>query len=102
MASCPVCGRSEGGQMQSHHLLPRTYRTRTRSVHDRENQVRIHKVCHQKIHATFSERELFQFYHTTERIVDHEEMQTFIKWIRKKPVDFYSKNNDTSSRKRKR
>lgn len=102
MTSCPICGRDKGGEMQSHHLLPRTFRTRTTSVHDKENRVDIHKVCHQKIHATFSEQELFQYYHTVERIREHDEMQKFIKWVRKKPADFYNKNNETQSRKRKR
>jgi len=99
---CPICGREAGGQMQSHHLLPRTFRNRTSDVHLGENRVDIHKMCHQKIHATFSEHELFSFYHTTDRIIEHPEMKKFVSWMKKKPLDFYSKNNDTSSRKRKR
>jgi hypothetical protein len=59
-------------------------------------------MCHQKIHATFSERELQHYYHTPERIREHSEMQRFIAWIRKKPLNFYDKNDDTASRKRQR
>jgi len=99
---CPICGRDEGGEMQIHHLLPRTYRTRTSDVHEKDNKVIIHKMCHQKIHATFAEHELFTYYHTIDTIINNPEMAKFIRWIRKKPVDFYSKNNDTADRKRKR
>lgn len=62
----------------------------------------IHKMCHQKIHATFSERELQKTYHTFEAMLQHEEIQKFVKWIAKKAVDYYDKNNDTSARKGKR
>ena len=59
-------------------------------------------MCHQKIHATFSEMELFAVYNTPESIIAHDEMSKFIKWIKKKPVTFYSKNDESASRKRKR
>lgn len=99
---CPICGREFGGPMEDHHLKPRTFRTRTKEVHDKDNLIRIHRMCHQKIHATFSENDLLSYYHTTERLVEHEEMQKFIKWVAKKPPEWYDKNDDTKSRKRKR
>lgn len=85
-----------------HHLKPVTFRTRTKEVHERDNQILIHKACHQKIHATFSEKELLDFYHTVDRIIEHEEMIKFIKWVGKKPPEFYDKNDDTKDRKKKR
>lgn len=88
--------------MQDHHLLPVTFRTRTKEVHEKDNRVRIHKMCHQKIHATFSEHELYSYYHTPERILEHDEMKKFAKWISKKSPEFYDKNDDTQGRKRKR
>jgi hypothetical protein len=102
MTKCPICNREDGGQMQDHHLKPITYRTRTKEVHQSTNLIRIHAMCHQKIHATFSEKELLDYYHTVDRIINHEEMVKFIKWINKKPPEFYDKNNDTKQRKRKR
>lgn len=59
-------------------------------------------MCHQKIHATFAEGELLIYYNTVENITDHPEMKKFIKWIRKKPPEYYDKNDDTKSRKKKR
>ena len=88
--------------MQDHHLKPVTFKSRTKEVHDPGNFVHIHKVCHQKIHATFSEHDLFQYYHTVERILENEDMVKFINWINKKPVEYYDKNDETKSRKRKR
>lgn len=102
MELCPICKREYGGEMQDHHLKPRTFRSRTKEVHDSDNFVRIHKVCHQKIHATFSEKELFDYYHTVDRLLENEQMQKFVKWIKKKPPEFYDKNDDTKSRKKKR
>ncbi len=92
---CCICGRLlEGGTVEAHHLIPKTFKgTET---------VDIHKICHQKIHATFSERELQHYYHTPERLCEHEEMSKFIKWVAKKDVAFYDKNDDTKSRKKKR
>jgi hypothetical protein len=101
MNKCPICNRNEGGEMQKHHLIPKTYRSRT-EVHHPSNRILIHKICHQKIHSTFAERDLFGYYHTVERILEHDEIQKFIIWIKRKPLDFYSKNNDTVERKRKR
>ena len=99
---CPICNREHGGEMQDHHLKPVTFKTRTKEVYDPNNLVRIHKMCHQKIHATFSEDELLRYYHTPERILEHEEMKKFVKWVSKKPAEFYDKNDDTQHRKKRR
>lgn len=92
---CPICARDLGEiYIEEHHLIPKTF--------GGKEKVRIHKMCHQKLHATFSEREMEKHYHTVERLVEHEEMQKFIKWVRKQPLDFYDKNDDTEARKRRR
>ena len=88
--------------MQMHHLKPVTFRSRTKEVHESDNQIRIHKMCHQKIHATFPEHDLLNYYHTIERLTEHAEMIKFIKWISNKPTDYYDKNDDTKSRKKRR
>ena len=92
---CPICKRELGEErIEEHHLVPKTF--------GGKEKVSIHKMCHQKIHATFSERELFNHYHTPERIVEHEEIQKFVKWIQKKPIDYYDKNERTKQRRRRR
>lgn len=95
MLVCPLCKRPfSGAHDEEHHLIPRTFKG--------TEKVKLHKMCHQKLHATFSEREMLHHYHTIERLLEHEEIQKFVKWIGKKDPSFYDKNDDTKNRKRKR
>jgi hypothetical protein len=60
-ALCPLCGRPLGlDNIDRHHLVP------------------IHKICHRKIHATLSERELPRSYHTWDALKDHQDIRSFI------------------------
>ena len=95
LLKCGVCGRLLGEKLvEEHHLIPKTFKGR--------HTVPIHKICHQKIHATFTERELYNYYHTFERLAEHTEMEKFIKWVQKYPPEFYSKNKETNVRHGKR
>lgn len=92
---CPLCGREmPEGSSNDHHLIPSTF--------GGKEKITLHKVCHDKLHHTFSEREMEHYYHTVERFLEHEEIQKFVKWVRKQPDDYYSKHKDTKDRKRKR
>lgn len=96
MSICPICGRPFGNPdlVDFHHLIPKTFKGK--------EGVDLHKICHRKIHATFTERELLHHYHTIERILEHEEIQKFVKWVQKKDIDFYNKNDETNVRYGKR
>jgi hypothetical protein len=95
MTTCGICGRELGAVLiEDHHLVPKTFKGKI--------TVPLHKICHQKLHTVFSERELFNYYHTEERIREHSEMQTFIKWVEKKDPAFYIKSKDTKERNGKR
>lgn len=97
MDHCPICGRElidDGKSVDKHHLIPKTFGGKETII--------LHRVCHQKIHATFSERDLSKFYSTAEAILGHEEIQKFVKWVRKKDPTYYSINRDTKERKGKR
>jgi hypothetical protein len=92
---CPVCNRELGDVLiDKHHLIPKTF--------GGKDTFPIHKVCHRKIHATFTERELLNFYNTFERINAHPEIGKFVNWVKNKPIDFYSGSDETSNRKNKR
>lgn len=94
-ALCVICSRQLNEVMvEHHHLIPRTFKGKV--------TIPLHRICHAKIHATFSERELANYYHTPERILESDEIQRFIKWVSNKPTDYYSKNDETKSRKSKR
>jgi hypothetical protein len=91
---CPLCGRSLGEiNIDRHHLVPKTFKGR--------EQFAIHRICHRKIHATFTERELFKTYHTWEALRSHEEIRIFIAWVAKKDPGYYSGTVTSKSRRRK-
>lgn len=92
--TCPLCGRPLANSWNEHHLIPKTFKGK--------DTVRLHKICHSKIHSVFTERELFTYYHTIERILENEHMQKFVKWVSNKDPDFYQKTKDLNDRKRKR
>lgn len=103
MDTCPICGRELilGKTIDEHHLKPKTFGSKN-EVHDPDNKVMMHVICHMKIHHTFSERELLSFYHSIDRIVEHEEIQKFIKWVSKKDPEFVDTHKDTKQRRKRR
>jgi hypothetical protein len=81
---CPLCGRELGSvNIDRHHLVPRKFKG--------TEQFAVHKICHRKIHATLSEKELYRSYHTWEALQAHEEIKTFIEWVAKKEPGFYTR-----------
>ena len=91
---CPICKRALGSVVNEHHFIPK-------SLGGKETTT-LHIICHSKIHRTFTERELFNYYNTPKRVLENGDIQKFIKWISKKPIDYRDKNKDTKDRKRKR
>jgi hypothetical protein len=93
-ALCPLCGRPLGTEnIDRHHLVPRTFKGK--------EQFPIHKICHRKIHATFSERELLRRFHTWEALRSDADMRAFIDWVAHKPPGFYTRTF-TSNKKNSR
>lgn len=92
---CPICSRKMvDGSFNEHHLIPTTFKGK--------EKIELHIICHDKLHHTFSEREMVNHYNTIERIIEHEEIKKFIKWINKKDPAYYSKSKDTKKRKERR
>jgi len=83
-----------GKSVDEHHLIPKAFKGK--------NTITMHRVCHTKLHATFTEREMLHLYHTVENIINHEEIKSFINWIKNKDPEFYTTNKETAGRKRKR
>lgn len=77
-----------------HHLIPKSKRGK--------DVIKIHRICHNKIHSLWTEKELMEYYHTPERIRQHQEMKAFISWLKNKPNDFYVKTKDSTNRRKKR
>lgn len=59
----------------------------------------MHRVCHRKIHATFSERELAADYNTWAALQAHPEIAAFLKWVANKPPVFYDNSRRPARRR---
>lgn len=96
IGDCSICNRPmlKNKFIDEHHLIPKckngTY----------GEKVTIHRVCHEKIHSIWSESELASYYHTPDRILEHPEIQKFVKWLKRKPADFHTKTKMSNRRKR--
>lgn len=92
---CPLCGRQIAEPANKHHLIPVSKggkNTRT---------ILLHKICHDKIHAVFTENELKRQFNTIDQLQQQDEIAIFIKWVRKKEPEFYDKSVKTRSRRKK-
>jgi 5-methylcytosine-specific restriction endonuclease McrA len=80
---CPLCGRPLAEPSNRHHLIPLSKGGKGTDT------LMMHKICHTKIHSVLTETELKNYYYTIERLQGQEELEKFIKWISKKPPEFY-------------
>lgn len=96
IGTCQICGREmiAGNSINEHHLIPKTFKGK--------EKVTLHKVCHSKIHSVFTERELYNHYHTIERLREHPEMEKFIRWVEKKEPEFKARNRSTREKRGRR
>ena len=92
-AFCPLCGRQlePGRSVDEHHLVPRSQGGKTKTL--------IHRICHRKIHATFSERELARDFSTWEALKTHPEIAAFVAWVDGKPPSFYDNSRRPARRR---
>jgi len=90
---CPICERDmwKGPSIDKHHMVPK-------SRGGKETEF-LHKICHRKIHSIWTNKELEKDFNDPEKIKVHPEMQKFIEWVKKKPCDFYDRN-ETHNRKK--
>ena len=90
---CPLCGRELPEKPSKHHLIPRSLKGR--------EIVLLHRVCHRQIHATFTERELFNYYHTIDRLLENDNIRKFVDWVKNKPPDFHVRTKNTIRKRTK-
>lgn len=97
---CPVCERIiPEDHIDRHHLVPKSK--------GGKETVFLHRVCHDQIHATFTDSQLAKKYSTVEAIVEEPAMQKFVAWIKNKPPTYAdsakeSRQTSGSGRGRKR
>ena len=84
---CPLCERPIPPRLESrHHLIPKLKGGKHGPI------AVLHTICHSKIHSLFSEAELARVYPTIEALRQNEEVIKFVRWVRKRPPEFRSKN----------
>ena len=92
---CPLCEREiVAGSADKHHLIPKLKGGKSGPT------VLLHKVCHMKVHATFTEGELARLYNTVDKLLAHPDIQKFVEWVKKKPPDFIESSRMSNRRKR--
>lgn len=97
LALCVICKRELGeDNISKHHLIPKSRGGKNSEL------ITIHNICHQKIHATFTEKELKRTYNTVEKLVGHESIIKFIEWVAKKDPAFYQKNQTANSKPKRK
>ena len=91
--NCPLCSRpmQAGPSVDEHHLVPRSQGGKAKSA--------IHRICHRKIHATLSERELAADYSDWTALQVHPEIAAFVKWVANKPAAFYDNSRRPARRR---
>ena len=90
-APCPLCGRPlpNDKTVDLHHLVPKSQ--------GGVEQFRIHRICHRKIHATFSEKELARSFNTWAALQAHEAIAGFIQWVANKHPSYYDNSRRTKA-----
>ena len=94
---CPICNREmpdDRVYVDEHHLIPKSKGGR--------DKILLHKICHQKIHSLWTEKELSKYYNNVDSIKNDYNMKKFIGWVKNKPPTFLLKTKDSRIRKRKR
>lgn len=81
--NCPLCLRALADPVSKHHLVPLS------QGGTGDKTFLMHKICHSKVHSVFNEKELARTYTSIEKILGHEDIQKFVNWVKKKPLDFY-------------
>jgi 5-methylcytosine-specific restriction endonuclease McrA len=81
-SACWLCGRPFETLMQWHHPVPKSKQGR--------ETVPVHPICHQAIHANFTNTELARIGDDPDTIRAHPAVAKFVVWISSKPPDFHA------------
>ncbi|MGI9242748.1 MAG: HNH endonuclease [Verrucomicrobiales bacterium] len=83
MKICPLCQREIPPELESrHHLTPKLRGGTHGPI------AVLHSTCHSKIHSVFTETELARRYNSIDKVLTNHEIQTFVRWIQRRPIDF--------------
>ena len=91
---CPLCGRPipPEARQSLHHLIPKLKGGRHGPT------VLLHQICHNEIHAVFSETELARSYNTVAALRAHPRIAKFVEWVGARPPTFHSRTSGKGRR----
>ena len=79
---CWLCERPLGAQVERHHPVPKLKGGRT--------VVLLHPICHEAIHARFTNNELARIGMDRARLLTNEGLAQFVNWLAGKAPDFHA------------
>lgn len=94
--SCELCERD--AKLTEHHLIPRARKKQEKEKFGPTAQL-CHD-CHRMIHATYDEKRLGRELNNIPALQAADELQKYLKWIRKQPGDTYFGAAEGKSRRR--
>ena len=100
---CQFCKR-ENISITNHHLIPRISHSKKkirRMNKDLNETVSACRLCHNHIHATYSEKELAEKYNKVSLLLSQEVISKFTNWVKDKPNDLRIHNNMSNRRRMK-
>ena len=94
LGPCPLCGRPMvgGKSVDRHHWVPKS--------RGGKDQDYVHRICHRKLHSLWTEKQLRDELNTPEKIREHPDMQSFLAWVQKRPIDYYDRTRTAKSKGR--
>ena len=86
---CCLCGRATKRGTTEHHLIPRQchsnkwFKKRFTRL-EMQQTIPVCPDCHDAIHRFVpSHKELGRYYNTPEKLLEHDQLNTFVTWVRK-------------------
>lgn len=84
---CALCERQK--RLGFHHLIPKKMHRRKNFLRKfgkeemKKRGIRVCRQCHSTIHKFWDEKTLGETYNTKEKLMETEEMQKFVAWVKK-------------------
>ncbi|WP_139489996.1 HNH endonuclease [Brevibacillus dissolubilis] len=95
LSTCELC-RRDGVETTVHHLTPKEYGGTFMPTAD------LCIPCHKQIHAIYTNRQLADGLFTIEALQADEQIDSYLKWIRKQPATTLVRVKKSNERKRYR
>lgn len=90
VVQCWLCERPMGELTEWHHPVPKSRKGKER--------VAVHPICHQAIHASFTNAQLERIGLAVEQLRAHPEVAKFLAWVANKDPDFHAPTADRRRR----